>query len=165
MPSREGASALLEALAGKGVHLAVAESLTGGMLTSALVDVPGSSRVLLGSIVAYQNELKHGLLGVSKALLAEVGPVDPQVAIQMASGVRQSLAEKSSIDPALVIGVSTTGVAGPGEQDGKPAGTAFVGISYEAGDFIYPLNLTGTRGEIRSSVVAAAIKVLGEHFF
>ena len=164
MPNHEGASALLEALAGKGLHLAIAESLTGGMLTSAMVDIPGSSRVVLGSIVAYQTVLKHELLGVSKSLLERVGPVDAQVAIQMAIGVRKSLAEKCSLDPAIVVGVSTTGVAGPDGQAGQPTGTAFVAISSEAGDFIYPLKLAGTRAEIRGAVVARSIDALGEHF-
>lgn len=164
VPNLENVSTLLETLSSKGLHLAIAESLTGGLLTSTLVDIPGSSRVLLGSIVAYQTELKHELLGVSKALLERLGPVDSQVAVQMAVGIRESMAAKCSIDPAKVIGVGTTGVAGPGDQDGHVAGTAFVAISSVLGDFVYPLNLTGNRAEVRVGVVAAAIAALGEHF-
>jgi nicotinamide-nucleotide amidase len=89
------AAAALEGLAAKSLHLAVAESVTGGLLTSAFVDVPGASKVLLGSIVAYQSELKHGLLGVSRALLQEQGAVDPEVVAQMASGIRAKLAAKT----------------------------------------------------------------------
>lgn len=164
VPNSEEVTALLETLSAKGLHLAIAESLTGGLLTSTLVDIPGSSRVLLGSIVAYQNALKHELLGVSQALLAKVGPVDSSVAVQMAVGVRQRLASKCAIDATKVIGVATTGVAGPGDQDGHAAGTAFVAISSVDGAFVYPLHLVGDRAEIRGGVVAAAIQALGEHF-
>jgi nicotinamide-nucleotide amidase len=73
---------LLETLAAQGLHLAVAESLTGGLLTSAFVDVSGASKVLLGSIVAYQTDLKHQLLGVSRPLLQEQGAIDAEVVAQ-----------------------------------------------------------------------------------
>lgn len=158
------AAALLEALARQGLHLAVAESLTGGLLTSAFVDVPGASKVLLGSIVAYQTELKHQLLGVSRPLLQEQGAVDAEVVAQMATGIRFKLANKAGIDESKVIGVATTGVAGPEPQDGKPAGTVFIGISGPTGDFVYPLEFAGARGEIRSAAVTAALRVLWEHF-
>lgn len=163
-PSESRASALLSTLGEKGLHLAVAESLTGGLLTSAFVDIPGASKVLLGSIVAYQTELKHQLLGVSRPLLQEQGAVDAEVVAQMASGIRVKLANKSGIDEALVVGVATTGVAGPDAQDGKPAGTVFIGISGPTGDFVYPLDLPGSRSEIRTASVAAAVDALWEHF-
>jgi nicotinamide-nucleotide amidase len=97
-PAEARAAALLSALGEKGLHLAVAESLTGGLLTSAFVDIPGASKVFLGSIVAYQTELKHQLLGVSRPLLQEQGAVDAEVVAQMASGIRVKLANKSGID-------------------------------------------------------------------
>ena len=158
------AAALLEALASKGMHLAVAESLTGGLLTSAFVDIPGASKVLLGSIVAYQTELKHQLLGVSRPLLQEQGAVDAEVVAQMASGIRVKLANKTGLTESLVIGIATTGVAGPDSQDGKPAGIVFIGISSPQGDFVYPLKLSGTRSEIRAAAVTAAVDALWEHF-
>jgi nicotinamide-nucleotide amidase len=158
------AGALLDALASKGLRLAVAESLTGGLLTSAFVDIPGASKVLLGSVVAYQTELKHQLLGVSRPLLQEQGAVDAEVVAQMAAGVRVKLANKSGFDESRVIGVATTGVAGPDPQDGKPAGTIFIGISGPDGDFVYPLELSGTRSEIRAGAVTAAVNALWEHF-
>jgi len=120
--------------------------------------------VLLGSIVAYQTELKHQLLGVSRPLLQEQGAVDAEVVAQMAAGVRLKLASKSGIDESRVIGVATTGVAGPDPQDGKPAGTVFIGISTPDGDYVYPLELTGTRSEIRTAAVASALDALWEHF-
>ena len=155
---------LLASLEAKGFHLAVAESLTGGLLTSAFVDVPGASKVLLGSIVAYQTELKHQLLGVSRTLLQEQGAVDAEVVAQMAAGVRIKLAAKSGFEESLVIGVATTGVAGPDLQDGKPAGTVFIGISGPTGDFVYPLSFVGSRVEVRMAAVAAAVDALWEHF-
>ena len=158
------AAPVLEALASKGLYLAIAESLTGGMLTSAFVDVPGASNVLLGSIVAYQTELKHELLGVSRPLLQEQGAVDAEVVAQMAGGVRRKLAAKSGLDESLVVGLATTGVAGPDSQDGKPAGTVFIGISGPTGEFVYPLDLAGSRAEIREATVSAAVAALGEHF-
>lgn len=163
-PTESAAVEVLEALAQKGLLLAVAESLTGGLLTSAFVDIPGASKVLLGSIVAYQTELKHQLLGVSRPLLQEQGAVDAEVVAQMASGIRTKLANKSGLDEAAVVGVATTGVAGPDSQDGKPAGTVFIGISGPTGDFVYPLELNGSRSEIRTAAVAAAVEALGEHF-
>jgi nicotinamide-nucleotide amidase len=158
------AAPVLQVLASKGLHLAIAESLTGGLLTSAFVDVPGASNVLLGSIVAYQTELKHQLLGVSRSLLQEQGAVDAEVVAQMAGGVRSKLAAKAGIDESLVVGLATTGVAGPDSQDRKPAGTVFIGISGPTGEFVYPLDLAGSRAEIRGAAVAAAVAALGEHF-
>jgi nicotinamide-nucleotide amidase len=155
---------LLKALEAKGLHLAVAESLTGGLLTSAFVDVPGSSKVLLGAIVAYQTDLKHQLLGVSRVLLQEQGAVDAEVVAQMASGVRAKLAAKAGFDESVVLGVATTGVAGPELQDGKPAGTVFIGISGPTGDFVYPLHFEGSRLAVRAAAVSAAVNVLWEHF-
>ena len=146
------------------LHLAIAESLTGGLLTSAFVDVPGASKVLLGSIVAYQSELKHELLGVSRVLLATQGAVDPEVAAQMAIGVRARIAQKMGLNEAQVIGLATTGVAGPESQDGKPAGQVFVAVSMSDGDFVYPLTLSGGRDEVRKSAVSEALGLLGEHF-
>jgi nicotinamide-nucleotide amidase len=158
------AKPVIQAFVGQGLHLAIAESLTGGLLTSAFVDVPGASNVLLGSIVAYQTELKHQLLGVSRPLLQEQGAVDAEVVAQMAGGVRAKLAAKSGLDESLVVGLATTGVAGPDSQDGKPAGTVFIGISGPTGEFVYPLDLSGSRAEIREATVSAAIAALGEHF-
>jgi len=158
------AADLLAELGERGLSLALAESLTGGLLSSTLVAVPGASKVLLGSIVAYQTELKHQLLGVSRALLQEQGAVDPEVVAQMAAGVRSKLANATGSDEARVIGIATTGVAGPDIQDGKPVGTVFIGISAHFGDFVYPLQLSGTRAEIREGAATAALTALWEHF-
>jgi nicotinamide-nucleotide amidase len=160
----DSAAQVIEKLAAKGLSLAIAESLTGGLLSSTLISIPGASNVVLGSIVAYHSDLKHQLLGVSRALLQEQGAVDPEVVAQMAAGVRTKLANATGKDEASVVGVATTGVAGPDPQDGKPVGTVYLGISAGIGDFVYPLELSGSRNDIRVATVAAALDALGEHF-
>ena len=114
----ELAEALVTRLSDSGLTIAAAESLTGGLVCSALVDVPGASAVLRGSVTAYATELKAQVLGVDDARLASVGPVDAQVAQEMADGVAQLLGAD--------VAVATTGVAGPGPADGHEAGTVYI---------------------------------------
>ena len=157
-----------------GLKLAFAESLTGGLLCAEFVSVPGASNVVLGSIVAYQTGLKHELLGVSRTLLENQGPVDAEVVAQMAGGVRTKLAAKSGLDLAKVIGVATTDVAGPDSQNGIDVGTVFIGISglgssasgslLTSDDAVYAHHFEGSREEIRTATVQAAISHLKEHF-
>ncbi|MEY4494729.1 MAG: hypothetical protein RL570_844, partial [Actinomycetota bacterium] len=141
------AAEILKQLESRGFKLAIAESLTGGLLSAEFVSVAGASKVLLGSIVAYHTTLKHELLGVSRALLENQGPVDPEVAAQMASGVRTKLANKTNTDENLVIGIATTGVAGPDPQDGVAVGTVYVALSGPGaiGDSVYAFELSGGR--------------------
>ena len=150
---RAAATAIVQALTARKETLAVAESLTGGALTSAVVDVPGASAVLRGGVVAYATELKHTLLGVDPALLARAGAVDPAVAVQMAEGVRQRLM--------ATWGVAATGVAGPEPQDGKPPGTVHVALAGPHGCTARSLQLGGDRAQVRSWAVAAALELLG----
>lgn len=143
-----------------GVRLAVAESLTGGLVAATLVSVPGASATLSGGIVAYDTALKASLLGVDAELLAEHGPVHPEVAIQMAAGVRSACAVAGV--PAHV-GIATTGVAGPAAdpQTGQPAGTVWIGVSSAAGErSVLVEGAAGSRNEIRERAVAAALKEL-----
>ncbi len=98
--------------------VAVAESLTGGQLAAALTAVPGASAVFRGSVTAYATDLKASVLGVDAALLDAQGAVHPEVARQMAEGVRRVCRAD--------VGIATTGVAGPEPQDGQPVGTVFV---------------------------------------
>jgi nicotinamide-nucleotide amidase len=134
----------------RGLTIAVAESLTGGLLVAELVSVPGASVVVNGGVVAYNTALKRSLLGVDARLLAENGAVHPDVAGQMANGVRMACAVEGV--PAA-IGIATTGVAGPDPQDGQPVGTVFVGISSDAETSILSLRLEGSRQAIREAVV------------
>ncbi len=127
--------------------IAVAESLTGGLLVAELIRTPGASATVLGGIVAYDTELKHTLLGVDAGLLAEHGAVHPEVARQMAVGVRASARRRGA--GGATSGFATTGVAGPDPQDGIEAGTVFLGFA--VGDRVeaIPLTLTGGRAAIR----------------
>jgi nicotinamide-nucleotide amidase len=110
-----------------------------------------------GAVVAYQTELKHSLLGVDDALLDEHGPVHPQVAIQMADGVRIRLAVGGR---AADVGIATTGVAGPDGQGGQEPGTVYLGLSHSAGSWAIPLRLHGDRAEIRAETVTRAVEAV-----
>lgn len=137
------------------LSIAVAESLTGGLLVAELVSVPGASTVVRGAVVAYSTALKHSLLGVNASLLSEYGAVYPDVAAQMAEGVRVACA----IDGELAdIGLSTTGVAGPDPQDGQPVGTVFIGVATDSGTRVTALELGGTRETIRRRVVYESLE-------
>jgi len=145
------APGLIAELTARGETLAVAESLTGGLVVATLVDVPGASAVVRGGVVAYATPVKHSVLGVSAELLETEGAVHPEVARQMAAGVRIALSVDG--EPAT-WGISTTGVAGPDPQDGKPVGTVYLGIASAAGAEAFELRLDGDRGAIRHATVS-----------
>jgi nicotinamide-nucleotide amidase len=148
-------SDILETLARRGQTLAVAESLTGGLLAATLVEVPGASKVFRGGLVVYATELKASLAGVDPALLAERGPVDPDVAVALATGA----ARRCGAD----WGLGTTGVAGPDPQDGVTVGTVFVGLAGPANlTRVLRLQLDGDHATIRSHAVSAALRLLAE---
>ena len=153
------AQAVITQLAERGESLAIAESLTGGLLSDAFVRVPGASAVVRGAIVAYATPLKASLLGVPEALLAEHGAVHPVVARSMAEGVR----EATSVDgrPADV-GVATTGVAGPEAQGEAPVGLVYVAVADARGTQVREHRVAGDRPEIRARAVAAAMELLAE---
>ena len=153
------AARVLELLHDSGRTLAVAESLTGGLLTDAFVQVPGASAVLLGGVVAYATPVKHTVLGVDGDLLAREGPVDPEVARQMADGVRRAVAVGGR--PADV-GVSTTGVAGPEGQGGRSPGTVWVGVAAGERRIARTAVLPGDRAEVRAGAVRLALATLLE---
>jgi nicotinamide-nucleotide amidase len=154
---------LIAELDKRNLKLALAESLTGGLLCSELVTVPGASKVVLGSIVAYQTGLKSAALGVSADLLNKVGAVDPEVALKMAEGVRSRMALQLLLSTDQVIGVSTTGVAGPESQDGKPVGMVYVAISGMNGDRVWEESISGERADIRSKTVEQVFARIGEY--
>ena len=139
------------------LRIAVAESLTGGLLTSALVDVPGASAVVSGGVVAYATPLKTRLLGVDAELLAERGAIDAEVARQMAAGVRARLVLD---DRPADHGVATTGAAGPDPQDGHEPGTVWLGYADAVGADAELLALSGDRDGIRRGAVEAALGML-----
>jgi nicotinamide-nucleotide amidase len=152
--STTDAAPLIERLVASGRTIACAESLTGGLLSATLVDVPGASNAFLGGIVAYATELKRALVGVDAHLLEERGPVDPQVAEQLADHVRGLCAVAGR--PAD-FGIGTTGVAGPDAQGGRAPGTVFVGIASPRGIRSIALRLPGNRAAVRRATVSRAI--------
>ena len=141
----ELAQSLVTRLTQTGLTIAAAESLTGGLVCSALVDVPGASAVLRGSVTAYATELKAQVLGVDAARLASVGPVDAQVAQEMADGAAQLLGAD--------VAVATTGVAGPGPADGHEAGTVYIAAIAPWGSVWRLLELEGQRSQVRIQTV------------
>jgi nicotinamide-nucleotide amidase len=144
------ASRLVALLSGRGWTVAVAESLTGGMVAASIVDVPGASRVLRGGVVAYATDLKALLLGVDGDLLARSGPVDADVAAQMARGVRVRLGAD--------LGLATTGVAGPAAQDGHPPGEVHVAVATARDVRVESLRLAGDRAEVRRQARGAVLR-------
>lgn len=145
------AGRLLEALVARGLTLAVAESLTGGLVHAALVAVPGASRALRGGVVAYATDVKSSLLGVDPVLLAARGPVDEDVARQMATGVVERLGAD--------VGLATTGVAGPGAQDDVPAGTVWLAATLEGATRARGLRLAGDRDRVREQARDAVLEL------
>lgn len=144
------AADLLSGLARRGWTIAVAESLTGGMVASSLVDVPGASAVFRGGVVAYATDVKRSALGVDADLLSTAGAVDPEVARQMAEGVRALLGAD--------VGLATTGVAGPEPQDGKAVGTVCLAVVTPAGRSSATRRFDGDRSAIRRAASEAALR-------
>ncbi|MGN2367538.1 CinA family protein [Actinotignum sp. UMB0459] len=137
----------------RGLSLACAESLTGGLLTAQFVTIPGVSAVLRGGVVSYATDLKASILGVSRERLRSHGPVDRDVALQMAQGV----CDVAGAD----IGMATTGVAGPGPHDGHPAGTVWIAVSTRNGAHMArELHIAGGRSDVRSGAVRGAVELL-----
>lgn len=132
--------------------VATAESLTGGRLAVRLTESPGSSAVFAGGVVSYATEVKIEVLGVPQELVDDHGVVSAECARAMAEGVRALLR--------TTYGVSTTGVAGPDTQEGKPAGTVFIGVAGPEGTTVEALALSGERGEIQAATVDRALSAL-----
>ncbi|MER7758998.1 nicotinamide-nucleotide amidohydrolase family protein [Streptomyces sp. NPDC097619] len=139
-------------LAERDETVAVAESLTGGLVAAELTSIPGASRSVRGSVTAYATEVKQRVLGVDGPLLAAHGAVNAQVAEEMAAGVRRVLDAD--------WGIATTGVAGPDPQDGQPVGTVFVAVAGPRGGKSARLRLNGGRSEIRRESVRRVLELL-----
>lgn len=158
-PARFGADVPLSAqtrvvrlLTTRGLTLATAESLTGGGLGSSVTSVPGASAVYLGGVVSYATRVKEELLHVPSELVLRAGVVSAECARAMAEAVRELVGAD--------LGLSTTGVAGPEQQEGKPAGLVFLGMADGAGSVAVELRLDGDRAEVRSATVEAALQAL-----
>ncbi|MGI6875055.1 CinA family protein [Amycolatopsis sp. 3B14] len=146
---------VVAALVRLGQTVATAESLTAGLVTATLTEVPGSSAVVRGGLVVYATDLKAKLAGVDPALLAAHGAVHPEVAAQLAEGAR----ERCGAD----WGLGLTGVAGPDPQDGVDPGTVHIGLAGPAGRDVRTHWFEGDRAAVRRAAVTAALDLLGEH--
>lgn len=146
------AEQVIQAAKAARVTVATAESLTGGLVCDALVAVPGASAVVKGGIVAYDVDVKHSALGVSRALLDAEGPVSQSVARAMARGVIRELGAD--------VGVATTGVAGPEPHGGHAPGTVVIAVVTPRGDKAMTVHLTGDREAVRRAAVDHALAQL-----
>ncbi|HAO94010.1 MAG: hypothetical protein A2X93_09770 [Deltaproteobacteria bacterium GWC2_56_8] len=142
-----------EALRAKGLTLATAESCTGGLLSKLITDVPGSSDYFMGGVVAYADDAKETLLKVSPRTLKKHGAVSVETAGEMARGVKKGI--KAS------IGVSITGIAGPGgARPGKPVGIVYIGASKGRDTVVKKFLFKGKRAQVRKRSVEEALKLI-----
>jgi nicotinamide-nucleotide amidase len=132
--------------------VATAESLTGGRLAAALTAVPGASATYLGGVVAYATSVKHDVLGVPADLVAQRGVISAECALAMARGA-------ISVTGAT-WGIGTTGVAGPGRQEGHPPGTVYVGLVGPGVSTALALELVGTREDVQQRTCDLALAAL-----
>jgi nicotinamide-nucleotide amidase len=147
------AALVLDVLRARGLRLAVAESCTAGLVAARLADIPGSSDVLLGGVIAYANDLKRDLLGVPEALLAEYGAVSAECAEAMARGSRSATGAE--------VGISVTGVAGPGGgSERKPVGLVYLHLSAPGLERGQELHLPGDRAQVREWAAIAALQLI-----
>lgn len=146
------ASSLVRVLIDAGQSVAVAESLTGGRLCAALIDVPGASAAVAGGITAYSVEAKSTVLGVDPNQITVHGTVSAVTARLMAGAVR----ERFGTDWAI----ATTGVAGPHRSEGQPVGRVYIAVAGHQVLEARQLDLAGDRDAIRTATVAASIDFL-----
>ncbi len=149
--------AIINHLISKGLTLATAESCTGGLISHRLTNVSGSSSVFVGGIVAYSNEVKKSLLGVSEVLLEEYGAVSNPVALEMAKGVCKRLNSD--------IGVGVTGIAGPtGGTTEKPVGLVYISVVCLSCNIyiVHECRFHGNRSEIKQQTSETALNLLLE---
>nr|WP_321259613.1 CinA family protein [uncultured Pseudodesulfovibrio sp.] len=133
--------------------LATAESCTGGLLASTLTDTPGSSEWFAGSVVAYSNEVKTNLLGVSPKILEEHGAVSEPVVLAMAQGVLKAVGAQ--------VSVAISGIAGPsGGTPEKPVGTVWMAWAWPSGTRARLYNFSGSRQEVKEQAVMTAVNGL-----
>ncbi len=141
------------------LSISVAESLTGGLVSQRLTNIPGSSEFFIGGIVCYHNRVKVMDVGVPASLISKHGPVSKEVVIAMAEGIRKRMKTD--------IGLSATGVAGPTPPSTfgppTPVGLVYIALASDAGTEWKELHLQGTRSEIREKAAQAALGLLWLH--
>ncbi len=146
------ASGLAAELLKRSAMISTAESVTGGALGDLLSAAPGASDTYLGGVVSYATDLKVRVLGVSQATVDEHGVVSAECAAQMAAGARSLTGSDYA--------VSTTGVAGPSEQEGKPVGLVYLGVAGPEGVSTTELLVAGDRAEIRDTTCLEAVSAV-----
>ncbi|MBQ7516369.1 MAG: nicotinamide-nucleotide amidohydrolase family protein [Schwartzia sp.] len=139
-------------LAERGLTIACAESCTGGLLTSRLTDIAGSSAYVRGAVVSYTNEVKAGVLGVRQETLDAHTAVSEPTAREMAENVRRLLQTD--------IGVSITGLAGPAGAPGQPVGLVYIGIAVPSGTRVTENRFAGSRKEIKWQASQRALEMV-----
>lgn len=143
-------------LLSRGATIACAESCTGGLLTSVLTDVSGSSSYVKGSIVSYSNAVKEQLVGVRAETLATQGAVSPETAREMAEGVRERIGTD--------FGIGITGIAGPDlGQTEQPTGLVYIAVAGSHGTAVRENHFQGSRHAIKLRSVATALRMLVDY--
>lgn len=138
------------------MQVACAESCTGGLLTSCLTDVPGSSDYVKGSIICYANEIKRALVGVKQETLDKFGAVSAETAREMAEGVSLRLDTRA--------GIGITGITGPGGgSEEKPVGLVYIAVTGDHGTAVRENHFQGTRQQIKFQTVATALRMLVDY--
>lgn len=138
-------------LKAKKMTIACAESCTGGLLTSRLTDIPGSSDYVMGSVVCYTNPIKERLVGVSKETIEKFTEVSEQCAKEMAEGIRAQIRTD--------IGVGITGIAGPGGYEGHPEGLVYISVAGAHGTVVKECHFHGTRVGIKVQSAEMALQM------
>ncbi len=153
MQYSEIAYKIVQILTEKGKTLAVAESCTGGLISSAITDVPGASKVFLCGIVTYATEMKKILLGVQEHIFL-YGVISPEMAKNMAEAIKKiTFADYT---------VATTGNLGPSSMEGKPVGLVYIAVSSPDSTYVKELNLKGNRFENKIEATNEALKLILE---
>ena len=147
---------ILRLMMEKSLKLSLAESCTGGLIASRITDIAGSSEYFDAGIVTYSNAAKTRFLGVPEELLIRQGAVSRETAESMAEGVRRAMGSH--------VGLSVTGIAGPGGgSDLKPVGTVYIGLSWQDGAVVKGFRFEGDRKEIRQQASDAALQMVIDH--
>jgi nicotinamide-nucleotide amidase len=148
MPTRGHANTVVAYLVDRGESVSVAESLTAGGLGHALTFTPGASEVFFGGVIAYTNDVKENILGIDPSLIEQYSVVSEEVANAMADAVRAKFG--------TTWGIATTGIAGPGEYQGIPAGTVWISIRGPINQTVQ-LQLDSGREAVRTGAISSAI--------
>ncbi|PHU41480.1 damage-inducible protein CinA [Pseudobutyrivibrio ruminis] len=149
------ASVVIDRLASKNMTVATAESCTGGLIASSIVDIAGASDCFNEGYITYSNEAKMRNLSVKESTLMQYGAVSTQTAKEMAMGVRK----KARAD----FGIASTGIAGPGGgSPEKPVGLVYIACAYNDKCQVRQLNLSGDRSQVRHQAADEALQLLSD---